>query len=130
MVEKKEQKDNFVSRRRLGELLIESGLLTVDKLKDALEYHKKTGQRLGEALIEMKVISEEEMAFALAMQLKIPFIDLRDYSIQEDVTESIPEEVCMKFVCVPVSLKNSILDVAMADPLNLNIMKDLQFVTG
>ncbi len=129
-VETKEEKDNFVSRRRLGELLIESGLLTADKLKDALEYQKKTGQRLGQALIGMKVITEEEMAFALAMQLKIPFIDLRDYTIENNITESIPEEVCMKFVCTPVSLKNNILDVAMADPLNLNIMKDLQFITG
>ena len=128
--ETKEEKDNFVSRRRLGELLIEAGLLTADKLKDALEYHKKTGQRLRQALIEMKIITEEEMAFALAMQLKIPFIDLRDHSIENDIMESIPEEVCMKFVCIPVSLKNNILDVAMADPLNLNIMKDLQFITG
>ena len=124
------KKDNFVSRRKLGELLIESGLLTADKLKDALENQKKTGKRLGESLIEMKIISEEEMAFALAMQLKIPFIDLRDYTVSADVIDAIPEEVCMKFVCVPVSEKNNILDVAMADPLNLNMMKDLQFITG
>ena len=129
-IETKEEKENFVSRRRLGELLIEAGLLTTDKLKDALEYQKKKGHRLGQALIEMKVITEEEMAFALAMQLKIPFIDLRDHIIENNIVESIPEEVCMKFVCIPVSLKNNILDVAMADPLNLNIMKDLQFITG
>jgi len=124
-------KENFVSKRKLGELLIESGLLTVDKLKEALEVHTKTGKRLGEVLIEMRVISEEEMAFALAMQLKIPFIDLtEDKTIQEETIDCIPEEVCMKFVCIPVAVKNNILDVAMADPLNLNIMKDLQFITG
>jgi type IV pilus assembly protein PilB len=128
--ENKTHKDNFVSRRKLGELLIESGLLTIDKLKDALEVQKETGKRLGEALIDMKVISEEEMAFALAMQLKIPFIDLTDYSIKNEVIDCLPEEVCQKFVCVPLSMKNNILDVAMADPLDLNIMKDLQFITG
>ncbi len=126
----KTHKDNFVSRRKLGELLIESGLLTIDKLKDALEVQKETGKRLGEALIDMKIISEEEMAFALAMQLKIPFIDLIDYSIKNEVIDCLPEEVCQKFVCVPLSMKNNILDVAMADPLDLNIMKDLQFITG
>ncbi|MBW1614483.1 MAG: Flp pilus assembly complex ATPase component TadA [Deltaproteobacteria bacterium] len=127
---KKTQNDNFVSKRKLGELLIESGLLTIDKLKDALQAQKNTGKRLGEALIDMKIISEEEMAFSLAMQLKIPFIDLVDYSIKDDVIDSIPEEVCQKFVCIPLSLKNNILHVAMADPLDLHIMKDLQFITG
>ena len=127
---KKTQNDNFVSKRKLGELLIESGLLTIDKLKDALEAQKSTGKRLGEALIDMKVISEEEMAFSLAMQLKIPFIDLIDYSIKNDVMDCIPEEVCQKFICIPLSMKNNILDVAMADPLDLHIMKDLQFITG
>jgi len=127
---KKTQNDNFVSKRKLGELLIESGLLTIDKLKDALEAQKSTGKRLGEALIDMKIISEEEMAFSLAMQLKIPFIDLIDYSIKDDVLDCIPEEVCQKFKCIPLSMKNSILDVAMADPLDLHIMKDLQFITG
>lgn len=127
---KKTQNDNFVSRRKLGELLIESGLLTIENLKDALEAQKNTGKRLGEVLIDMKIISEEEMAFSLAMQLKIPFIDLIDYSIKNDVIDCIPEEVCQKFICIPLSMKNNILDVAMADPLDLNIMKDLQFITG
>ena len=127
---KKAQNDNFVSKRKLGELLIESGLLTIDKLKDALEAQKSTGKRLGEALIDMKIISEEEMAFSLAMQLKIPFIDLIDYSIKNDIMDCIPEEVCQKFICIPLSMKNNILDVAMADPLDLHIMKDLQFITG
>ena len=126
----KSQNENFVSKRKLGELLIESGLLTAENIKNALEFQKKTGKRLGEVLVEMKIISAEEIAFALAMQLKIPFIDLRDHDIQSDIIEAIPEEVCKKFACVPVAMKNNILDVAMADPLDLNIMKDLQFITG
>ncbi len=126
----KVKRDNFVSKRRLGEILIESGLLSPDQISSALEVQKRTGKRLGEVLVEMKVISEEEIAFALAMQLKIPFIDLRDYTIEENVIECLPEEVCMKFGCVPVTMRDNILDVAMADPLNLNTIKDLQFITG
>jgi len=124
------QRNGFVIRRRLGDLLIESGLLSGDKLKEGLEVQKRTGKRLGEILIEMKIISEEEMAFALAMQLRIPFIDLRDHTIEDAVLDSIPEEVCQKFQCIPVAMKDNILDVTMADPLNLNMMKDLQFITG
>jgi len=64
------------------------------------------------------------------MQLKIPYIDLSDYSIQTEVLESIPLEVTRKFLCIPIALQNNILDVAMADPLDLNMIKDLQFITG
>ncbi|MBW1773756.1 MAG: Flp pilus assembly complex ATPase component TadA [Deltaproteobacteria bacterium] len=81
-------------------------------------------------LIDMELISEEEMAFALAMQLKIPYVDLSQHEVQGDIIGAIPEEVSRKFLCVPISLKNNILDVAMADPLDLNMMKDLQFITG
>jgi len=119
-----------ITRRKLGELLLETGLLTGDKLAEALRSQKDSGKRLGQILIDMDLITEEEMAFALAMQLKIPYIDLTNYEIPAKLIETIPEEVSRKFLCIPISLRNSVLDVAMADPLDLNMMKDLQFITG
>ena len=123
-------KRDFPSRRKLGELLIETGLMPPERLADALKEQKETGKRLGQILVGMNLVSEEEMAFALAMQLKIAYIDLSSQQIPTNVIESIPEEVSRKFVCVPIGLNNNILDVAMADPLDLNMMKDLQFITG
>jgi len=119
-----------VDRRRLGELLVETGLLSREHLLEALEAQKKSGRRLGQVLVGMDLISEEEIAFALAMQLRIPFIDLRDYEITADVMESIPEEVCRKFVCVPIEQKDGVLNISMSDPLNLNMLKEIQFITG
>jgi type IV pilus assembly protein PilB len=124
------ERKNFVDRRKLGELLVETGLLTREKLNEALEAQKGTGRRLGQALVELGFISEDEMAFALAMQLKVPFIDLRDYSIMDGVIESIPEEVCRKFFCIPFERDNNVLHVCMADPLDLNMMKEITFITG
>ena len=124
------QKRDSISRRKLGDLLVETGLLSAEKLLEALKLQKDSDKRLGQVLISMNLISEEEMAFALAMQLKIPFIDLNNYPTQGDIIESIPLEVSRKFVCMPIALKNNILDVAMADPLDLNLIKDLQFITG
>ena len=123
-------KKEIATRRKLGELLIETGLLSPGKLKEALQVQKESGKRVGQILIDMKLISEEEIAFAVAMQLKIPYVDLSNYEIQEQVKETIPEEVARKFVCIPIGLNHNILDVAMADPLDLNMMKDLQFITG
>jgi len=137
MVEQKAQniidtqnKKSSYSRRKLGELLIETGLLSVEQLMEALKVQRDTGKRLGAILMDMNFVSEEEIAFALAMQLKIPYIDLHDYPIKESVLESIPREVSNKFTVVAVDLRGNILNVAMADPLDLNVIKDLQFITG
>jgi len=123
-------KKEIATRRKIGELLIETGLLSPGKLKEALQVQKESDKRLGQILIDMKLISEEEIAFAVAMQLKIPYVDLSNYEIAEKIKETIPEEVARKFVCIPIGLNHNILDVAMADPLDLNMMKDLQFITG
>ena len=124
------ERKNIVDRRRLGELLVETGLLTREGLKNTLEAQKGTGKRLGQILMEKNLISEEEIAFALAMQLKIPFIDLTEFSIKSEVIETIPEHICKKFYCIPTDQTNNVLHVSMADPLDLNMMKELQFVTG
>ncbi len=118
------------SKRRLGELLIETGLINREKLDKALDLQEGTEKRLGQVLLEMGVITEEEIAFALAMQLKIPFIDLRDFPIKSEVIETIPESVCRKFICIPIDKRNNVLHVSMADPLDLNMIKELQFITG
>ena len=129
-VVKLQPKKNTFTRRKLGELLVETGLLAPEQLTEALKIQETTGKRLGEILIEMKFVSEEEMAFALAMQLKIPYIDLSDYPIQDKVLEIIPREISYKFTCVAIDLNNNILNVAMSDPLDLIMIKDLQFLTG
>ncbi len=124
------EKRSFSSRRRLGELLVETGLLSRKKLEEALNAQSGSGKRLGQILMEMGAISEEEIAFALAMQLKIPFVDLKDYVISSDVMECLPEGVCRKFLCIPIERRDNVLHVSMADPLDLNMIKELQFITG
>lgn len=123
-------KKHVFTKRKLGELLIETGLISEENLGKALTLQKDSNKRLGQVLVGMNLISEEEIAFGLAMQLRIPYIDLSNFEIEHRVIESIPEEVARKFYCIPLSLKNSILDVAMSDPLDLNMLKDLQFITG
>lgn len=118
------------ARRRLGELLTETGLLKADQLEKALERQRESGKRLGEVLHELGLLKEEEIAFALAMQLKLPFIDLRDYSIQTEVVEVLPEEVCRRFGCIAIDKQHNMLHVSMADPSDLNVLKELQFITG
>lgn len=129
-MDKPREKRNFVWRRKLGELLVETGLLSEARLSEALKTQQGTGKRLGQVLFELRFLTEEEIAFALAMQLKIPFVDLRDHDVNEEVIEMIPEEVCRKFLCIPIDRSDNVLHVSMADPLDLNMIKELQFITG
>ena len=76
------QRKSLVGKRKLGEILIETGLLHDTRLHDALEKQRNTGKRLGQVLLEMKLLTEEEIAFALAMQLRIPFIDLSTQALK------------------------------------------------
>jgi type IV pilus assembly protein PilB len=124
------ERKSLIGRRKLGELLVETGLLSDARLSEALEAQRGTGKRLGQVLRDLQFLTEEEIAFALAMQLKIPFVDLRDQEIHQDIIETIPEEVCRKFLCIPISQTNNVLHVSMADPLDLNMIKELQFITG
>lgn len=124
------QKRRSSSKQRIGEVLLEMGLLTDEVLAEAIEARKNSGKRLGQTLVDMKHISEEEMAFALAIQLRIPYADLSTNPIDKSVLESIPESICRRHVCAAISIKNKTMDVAMADPLDLNAITDLQFLTG
>ncbi len=117
-------------RRKLGEVLIETGLINVEHLTEALKIQQDTGKRLGDILVEKKFITEEEMALALALQLKIEYLDLSAYTIEPKILEIIPRETAIRFNCIGISISNNILEVAMADPLDLNMLKDLQFITG
>lgn len=129
-VDRPREKKNFVWRRKLGELLVETGLLSEAGLSEALKTQRGTGKRLGQVLFELRLLTEEEIAFALAMQLKIPFVDLRDHEVDDEVIEMVPEEVCRKFLCIPIDRSDNVLHVSMADPLDLNTIKELQFITG
>jgi len=127
---KLDPKKDSLSKRKLGELLIETGALSAEQLAEALETQQKTGEKLGNTLVQKRFISEVEMAVALAMQLRISYIDLDEHLIGKAILEVVPEKIATRHNCVPIALKDKVLNVAMADPLDLNVINDLQFVTG
>lgn len=103
---------------RLGDLLIDAGMITNDQLKDALASQKKKKQRLGETLISNGVITEHQLINALTMQLGIDFIDLTTTDIDPEMTKLVSKNLAKKFSVVPVKTQGDELYLAMADPLN------------
>lgn len=104
---------------RLGDLLIEHKLISQAQLEQALSDQKKSGQKLGKVLIGNGYLTEDQMLDALSQQLKIPFVDLLHYKFNPDVIKLIPEIQSRRFRAVALSTDNNGVLVGMADPTNI-----------
>ena len=114
-----------VTNRRLGQILIDSGVLTQQQLAEALAVQKGTDRRLGEILIENKYITEMQMIRSLEKQLDIPFVDLSFVRINPEYSSLLPESLARSCTAVPIRRENSVLTVAVADPLDYGAINDL-----
>ncbi|MDD5131774.1 MAG: type IV-A pilus assembly ATPase PilB [bacterium] len=119
------------THKRLGEMLVETGIITSEQLQEALEEQKKSGGRLGQNLMALGYITEDVMAAFVGKQLGISYVSLSEYGeISGDVTKIVPENICRHQTLVPISLEENILTIAMADPLNVFTVDDLRVMTG
>lgn len=123
--------DRVEPRKRLGEILIEAGIITEKTLERALERQKTVKKRLGMILEEMGVISEEELADALAKQFGFKTIKgLSAYGIPEDLLKLIPASLAQHKLLVPIKQKDKRLAIAMADPCDTATLDYLYEQTG
>lgn len=117
------------SRKRLGDLLYEAGLLTDAQLNKALSVHKKTGARLGRVLINLGYITEERMIEVLEIQLGMPHVNLENVRIPRDIAALIPESVAERYQVIPIACEGRFLTLAMADPTNFYAIDDVHRVS-
>jgi len=115
---------------RLGELLTKASLITQDQLKDALKVQKDTGSKLGETLIKLGFVSEEDITECLSQQFGVPSINLDHFEIDASVIKLINAEVARKYNILPVNKTGATITIAMADPTNVFAMDDIKFMTG
>ena len=117
-------------RKKIGECLIQAGLITEDDLQAALAEHRRTGERLGAVLVRMNLATDKQITKALAYQLGFPYVSLADELPDPNALVLIPKDVAVKRVCVAVRLEKNLLTVAMSDPLLFSLVQDLEFQTG
>lgn len=116
-------------RRRLGDILIDAGKITLAQLNRALETQRKTKKRIGEVLVDEGLITDSEMADVLAEQLSLERVDLDNIFIDQEIARSITKEVAQKHNVIPIFIKDGKLVVAMSDPLNMFAIDDVSFIT-
>lgn len=116
-------------RKRLGDLLVEAGLITEEQLQDTLQT-KKEGQKLGDALLERDFITEQQLIEVLEFQLGIPQISLNRYPVDTTLMNIVPKDFAKRNLLIPLKKEGNQLLVAMADPMDYFAIDDLRMATG
>ena len=111
---------------RLGDLLIQQGLLTEEQLKIALDEQKRTGRKLGRVFVESGYVTEAGISQALARQLRIPFVDLNSFTPKPDLIKLLPESPARRFRALVLDqLPDGRLQIGMADPTDLQAYDEI-----
>ena len=115
---------------KLGEILVRENLVTPQQLREALDYQRTGGGRLGSNLVKLGMISDDVITAVLSRQYGVPSINLDLFSIEDEVIKLISQEVALKYTILPISKVGTTLTLAMADPTNVFAMDDIKFMTG
>ncbi len=117
-------------KKKLGDLLFESGLISQEQLQQALTEQNKSKRKLGDVLIAQGFITEQQLIEVLELQLGIPHVSLFKYQIDPAITQIIPESMAKRYQVLPFMKDGSRLTVAMVDPLDYFAIEDLRMTTG
>jgi type IV pilus assembly protein PilB len=115
----------------LGEMLVKAGKITDDQLAKALELQKKSDEKLGDVLIQMGAISDEdEFSEFIGKQLNIGALRLSDIELNPEVVKMIPLDIARKFNVIAITKLGKTLIVAISDPNNIYVLDAIKFITG
>jgi len=115
---------------KLGQLLINSNIITEEQLRQALAIQKREGGRLGTNLVKLGYVTEEKLVTFLSKQFGVPAINLSQYKIDPAVIKLIPHDMTRKYMIMPVARVGATLTIAMTDPSNVFAIDDVKFMTG
>ncbi|MFJ7406949.1 MULTISPECIES: GspE/PulE family protein [unclassified Lysinibacillus] len=116
-------------RKRLGDLLVESGVITNEQLEYALTTKTKE-EKLGDFLIKENILTEQQLIEVLEFQLGIPHIHLNQYSISPDLLQLVPAELAKRANIIPIRREKNKLFIAMADPMDYFAIEEVRMATG
>ncbi|HKE56033.1 MAG TPA: type IV-A pilus assembly ATPase PilB [Pyrinomonadaceae bacterium] len=115
---------------KLGEILVRENLISPQHLREALDYQREHGGRLGFNLVKLGLVSDDMITAVLSRQYGIPSVNLDLFHIDEAVLRLIPQDVAQKYSVLPLSRVGATLTLAMVDPTNVFAMDDIKFMTG
>lgn len=121
---------NRLTRKKLGEILVEQNLISEEQIQDALRVQHQQGILFGQALVEQGLITEDKIVTVLIEQFGIPYIRPSEYDISSDLLEIFDPSMMRRFQFVPMDSIGSVLIVAIAGPLNEDLLNTFENETG
>ena len=119
-----------IERKRLGDILVNTGAITDTQLSEALKMQKVVGKKLGEILVEQNIVSEDTIIDSIEMQTGIKKIDLNSVDFDRKAITLISQKLCEKYILIPFGFENNKIKVAMSDPLNIFAIDDVTIASG
>lgn len=115
--------------KTIGSILLDVELVTPQDIDQALELQKQTGKRLGEVLVQLGVVSDDDIRWALAEQLNLPYVNIRKDQVDAEMATLLPEKLARRYHVIPILKIDNELTVVVDDPLNTTIIKDIERIT-
>lgn len=117
-------------KRRLGDILVDAGKITIYQLQEALRSQKILGKKIGEILLDSKIIDERDILDAVETQTGIKSVDLNNIKFDNKTLNLVPENLCRKHALIPFGFNDNKIQIAMEDPLNIFAIDDVNISTG
>jgi type IV pilus assembly protein PilB len=118
------------ARKKLGEILVEGGLLTQEQLEKALPYQKKSNLKLGQFLVREGIVSESQIVDLVSSQLKLEKYRPDRFTVDVELAQLLPAEIAHKSQAAPLKKSGLLLTVAMTDPLDINALDTIEVYTN
>jgi type IV pilus assembly protein PilB len=115
--------------KKLGEILVEDGLITAAQLEEALAYQKEHGGLIGQILIDKKAVTEDDLVGALGKQFRVPYIPLKNYLVNHDMAGSLTADFCHEHLLVPFDGDAKRISVAVSDPADERTIEKIRALT-
>ncbi len=115
---------------KLGEVLLKEGLITPQQLKEALDYQRAHGGRLGSIFVSLGMVQDEAITAVLSRQYGVPAVNLDLFDVDPNAVRLLPEETARKYMVMPLARNGSTMTLAMVDPANVFAIDDIKFMTG
>ena len=128
--EGKEKQAKPGGKKRMGDILIKEDVINLDQLKTAIEQQKNSGKRLGETLLNLGYIDENQLVAYLSRQYGVPAVNLDQFDLTSEILKIVPRESAIKHKLIPINKYDGTIVVAMSDPSNIFAVDDLKFATG
>jgi len=119
-----------INNKPLGELLLDRGIINQSQLDQGLDLQREKGGLIGEILVELGFVKEDDIAQALTAQYGFPYLPLSNYDVDMDIANIIPGRVARQYLLVPIDKIGNNLTLAMSNPLNVQAIEDVELLSG